>query len=50
MIPSIQNNINVLKSHKEVQTMSNYSVRVEIFKDGDVYVAWSPELNVSSFG
>lgn len=30
--------------------MSNYSVRVEIFKDGDVYVAWSPELNVSSFG
>jgi len=30
--------------------MSNYSIRVEIFKDGDVYVAWSPELNVSSFG
>ena len=30
--------------------MRNFSVRVEIFKDGDVYVAWSPELNVSSFG
>lgn len=26
------------------------SVRVEIFKEGDVYVALSPELNVSSFG
>ena len=26
------------------------SVRVEIFKEGDVYVAISPELNVSSFG
>jgi predicted RNase H-like HicB family nuclease len=24
--------------------------RVEIFKEGDVYVALSPELNVSSFG
>ncbi len=30
--------------------MRNFSIRVEIFKDGDVYVAWSPELNVSSFG
>jgi len=30
--------------------MQNISVRVEIFKDGDLYVAWSPELNVSSFG
>lgn len=30
--------------------MNNFSIRVEIFKDGDVYVAWSPELNVSSFG
>ncbi len=26
------------------------SVRIEIFKEGDVYVALSPELNVSSFG
>lgn len=26
------------------------SVRVEIFKEGDAYVALSPELNVSSFG
>ena len=26
------------------------SVRVEVFKEGDVYVALSPELNVSSFG
>ncbi len=25
-------------------------VRIEIFKEGDVYVALSPELNVSSFG
>ena len=24
--------------------------RIEIFKEGDVYVALSPELNVSSFG
>lgn len=28
----------------------NMSVRVEIFKEGDTYVALSPELNVSSFG
>ena len=26
------------------------SVRTEIFKEGDLYVALSPELNVSSFG
>ncbi|MBA7541532.1 hypothetical protein ES705_33848 [subsurface metagenome] len=26
------------------------SVKVEIFKEGDVYVALVPELNVSSFG
>ena len=28
----------------------NLSVSVEIFKEDDVYVALSPELNVSSFG
>jgi len=28
----------------------NISVRIEIFKEGDVYVALSPELNISSFG
>lgn len=28
----------------------NLSVRIEIFKEGDLYVALSPELNVSSFG
>lgn len=28
----------------------NISLRVEIFKEGDSYVALSPELNVSSFG
>ncbi|MCX6584705.1 MAG: type II toxin-antitoxin system HicB family antitoxin [Candidatus Aminicenantes bacterium] len=28
----------------------NLSIRVEIFKEDDVYVAVSPELNVSSFG
>jgi predicted RNase H-like HicB family nuclease len=28
----------------------NISVRIEIFKEGDVYVALSPELNASSFG
>ncbi len=28
----------------------NISVRIEIFKDGNVYSALSPELNVSSFG
>ncbi|MBI4689914.1 MAG: type II toxin-antitoxin system HicB family antitoxin [Nitrospirae bacterium] len=28
----------------------NISVRIELFKEGDVYVALSPELNVSSFG
>jgi predicted RNase H-like HicB family nuclease len=26
------------------------SLRIEIFKEGDTYVALSPELNVSSFG
>jgi len=25
-------------------------VRIEIFREGDIYVALSPELNVSSFG
>ena len=28
----------------------NISVRIEIFKEGEVYVALSPDLNVSSFG
>ena len=28
----------------------NIFVRIEIFKEGDIYVALSPELNVSSFG
>jgi predicted RNase H-like HicB family nuclease len=28
----------------------NLSVRVEIFKEDDVYVSLSPDLNVSSFG
>lgn len=28
----------------------NISLRVDIFKEGDAYVALSPELNVSSFG
>lgn len=28
----------------------NISLKVEIFKEGDAYVALSPELNVSSFG
>jgi predicted RNase H-like HicB family nuclease len=28
----------------------NISARISIFKEGDVYVALSPELNVSSFG
>ncbi len=28
----------------------NISLKIEIFKEGDVYVALSPELNVSSFG
>ncbi len=28
----------------------NISVRIEIFKEDDVYVALSPELNLSSFG
>ncbi len=28
----------------------NISVRIEVFKEGDVYAALSPELNVSSFG
>ena len=30
--------------------MSNFSIRIEIFKEGEEYVASSPELNVSSFG
>ena len=30
--------------------MMDISVRVEIFKEGDAYVALSPKLNVSSFG
>ncbi len=30
--------------------MSKFSVRIEIFKEGEEYVALSPELNVSSFG
>jgi predicted RNase H-like HicB family nuclease len=29
--------------------MYNLSVRVEIFREDDIYVALSPELNVSSF-
>ena len=28
----------------------NIYVRIEIFKEGDIYVVLSPELNVSSFG
>ena len=28
----------------------NILTRIEIFKEGDVYVALSPELNISSFG
>lgn len=28
----------------------NLTIRVEIFKEDDVYVALSPELNISSFG
>jgi predicted RNase H-like HicB family nuclease len=28
----------------------NLSLKIEIFKEGDVYVALSPELNISSFG
>jgi predicted RNase H-like HicB family nuclease len=30
--------------------MMKISLKIEIFKEGDVYVALSPELNVSSFG
>lgn len=30
--------------------MKKISLRIEIFKEDDVYVALSPELNVSSFG
>jgi len=29
---------------------SNFSIRIEISKEGEEYVAFSPELNVSSFG
>lgn len=28
----------------------NISIKIEIFKEGDVYTALSPELNISSFG
>ena len=28
----------------------NLSIKIDIFKEDDVYVALSPELNVSSFG
>jgi len=28
----------------------NILIRIEIFKEGNVYVALAPELNVSSFG
>jgi len=28
----------------------NISLKIEIFKEGEVYVALSPELNLSSFG
>ena len=28
----------------------NILTRIEIFREGDVYVALSPELNISSFG
>jgi predicted RNase H-like HicB family nuclease len=34
---------------EEVMRMK-ISARIEIFKEGDSYVALSPELNVSSFG
>jgi predicted RNase H-like HicB family nuclease len=30
--------------------MTKISLKIEIFKEDDVYVALSPELNVSSFG
>ena len=30
--------------------MKKISLRIKIFKEDDVYVALSPELNVSSFG
>ena len=30
--------------------MKKISLRIEIFKEDDVYVALSPELNVSSYG
>ena len=30
--------------------MTKIAIKIEIFKEGDVYVALSPELNVSSFG
>jgi predicted RNase H-like HicB family nuclease len=28
----------------------NLSVKIEVFQEGDVYVALSPELSISSFG
>jgi len=40
----------VSKKDMEVIKFMNISVRIEIFKDGDVYSALSPELNVSSYG
>jgi predicted RNase H-like HicB family nuclease len=30
--------------------LTKIAIKIEIFKEGDVYVALSPELNVSSFG
>jgi len=30
--------------------MSKISLEIKVFKEGDVYVALCPELNVSSFG
>ena len=30
--------------------MSRISLEIKVFKEGDVYVALCPELNVSSFG
>lgn len=28
----------------------NISIRIEVFRENDVYVALSPDLNISSFG
>jgi len=35
---------------RKAGVIMNLSLKVEVFKEGDVYVALSPELNVSSFG